>query len=229
MTNVIIIPARGNSKGIKKKNLSNFCSKPLLYWTIKQAKKSKFKSKIFVSSESKEIKKLCEQLKVNFIKRPLHLCKDYCSSESAIIHSLKVMKIKVDNIVFLQATSPLRMPKDIDKAFKLFKKSKADSLMSCHQAEDFFDIWKSKKNSFLPITINHQKRKPRQLFKEKHFMANGSIFIFKKKVLEKYNNRLGGKIMLYKMNEWQSFQLDAIDQKKVMELLFQNFLKKYYV
>ena len=59
-------------------------------------------------------------------------------------------------------------------------------------------------------------------------MANGSIFIFKK-ILKKYNNRLGGKIVLYKMKEWQSFQLDAIDQIRVMELLFQNFLKKYYV
>ena len=49
------------------------------------------------------------------------------------------------------------------------------------------------------------------------------------KILKKYNNRLGGKIVLYKMKEWQSFQLDAIDQIRVMELLFQNFLKKYYV
>ena len=78
------------------------------------------------------------------------------------------------------------------------------------------------------MTINYRKRKPRQLFKEKHFMANGSIFIFKKKILEKYNNRLGGKIVLYKMNEWQSFQLDSIKQLKPMKILFNFFLKKYY-
>ena len=69
MNNVIIIPAKGNSKGIKKKNLINFCSKPLLYWTIKQAKKSRFKSNVFISSESKEIESLCKLSKVNFIKR----------------------------------------------------------------------------------------------------------------------------------------------------------------
>ena len=78
------------------------------------------------------------------------------------------------------------------------------------------------------MTINYRKRKPRQLFKEKHFMANGSIFIFKKKILEKYNNRLGGKIVLYKMNEQQSFQLDSIKQLKPMKILFNFFLKKYY-
>ena len=121
------------------------------------------------------------------------------------------------------------MPKDINNAFRLFKRTKADSLMSCHQAEDFFDVWKLKKKNFLPITLDYKKRKPRQLFKEKHFLANGSIFIFKKKILKKYNNRLGGKIVLYKMNEWQSFQLDSFKQKKIMEILFINLLKKYYV
>ena len=229
MNNVIIIPAKGNSKGIKKKNLINFCSKPLLYWTIKQAKKSRFKSNVFISSESKEIESLCKLSKVNFIKRPLELCKDDSSSESALIHAIGKINKKIDNIIFLQATSPLRMPKDINNAFRLFKRTKADSLMSCHQAEDFFDVWKLKKKNFLPITLDYKKRKPRQLFKEKHFLANGSIFIFKKKILKKYNNRLGGKIVLYKMNEWQSFQLDSFKQKKIMEILFINLLKKYYV
>ena len=229
MNNVIIIPARGNSKGIKKKNLIDFCSKPLLYWTLKQAKKSKFKSNIFVSSQSKEIKKLCDSLNVNFIERPSNLCKDNSSSESALSHAMSKIEKKVDNIIFLQATSPLRFPKDIDNAFKIFKKTKADSLMSCHKAEDFFDIWKLKKKKILPITINYKKRKPRQLFRENHYMANGSIYIFKKKILTKFKNRLGGKIVLYKMNEWQSFQLDNIKQKRVMEILFKNFLRKYYV
>ena len=106
MENVVIIPARGNSKGVKKKNLLNFCSKPLLYWSIVQAKKSKFKNHIYISSESEEIKKLCDKMKVKFIKRPKKLCSDTSSSESAIIHALNVIGGKVKNIIFLQATSP---------------------------------------------------------------------------------------------------------------------------
>jgi len=229
MENVVIIPARGNSKGIKKKNLLNFCSKPLLYWSIIQAKKSKFKNHIYISSESDEIKKLCNKMKVKFIKRPKKLCSDTSSSESALIHALKVIGGKVKNIIFLQATSPLRKPKDIDMAFNLFKKTKSDSLMSAHKAEDFFDVWKLKNKKYIPMTIDYKNRKPRQLFKEKHFLANGSIFIFKKNILKKFSNRLGGKIMLYDMEEWQSFQLDNLKQKKNMEMLFKSFLLKYYV
>tara|TARA_Y200000002_G_scaffold212139_1_gene175035 strand:- start:3270 stop:3959 length:690 start_codon:yes stop_codon:yes gene_type:complete len=229
MKNVVIIPARGNSKGIKKKNLLNFCSKPLLYWTILQAKKSIFKKHIYVSSESDDIKKLCEKMKVHFIRRPKNLCSDTSSSESAILHSLKALGNKIDNIIFLQATSPLRKPNDINMAFKLFNKTKADSLMSSHKAEDFFDVWKLKNKKYVPMTINYKKRKPRQLFKEKHFLANGSIFIFKKNIIQRYNNRLGGKIMLYNMDEWQSFQLDSLKQKKTMEILFKNLLIKSYV
>jgi len=229
MNNIIVIPARGNSKGIKKKNLINFCSKPLIYWTLLQAKKTKFKNKIYVSSESNEIQKICIKLKVNFIRRPLSLCKDDSSSESAISHVIKNIPEKVDNIIFLQATSPLRLPSDIKNAFKLFIKSKSDSLMSCHKAEDFCDVWKYNKKKYLPLTIDYKNRKPRQLFRDKHFLANGSIYIFKKKILERFNNRLGGKIMLYKMHEWQFFQLDSIEQKKIMELIFKNFLEKFYI
>ena len=168
-------------------------------------------------------------MKVKFIKRPKKLCSDTSSSESALIHALKVIGGKVKNIIFLQATSPLRKPKDIDMAFNLFKKTKSDSLMSAHKAEDFFDVWKLKNKKYIPMTIDYKNRKPRQLFKEKHFLANGSIFIFKKNILKKFSNRLGGKIMLYGMEEWQSFQLDNLKQKKNMEMLFKSFLLKYYV
>jgi len=64
--------------------------------------------------------------------------------------------------------------------------------------------------------------------KTKFYQQNGSIFIFKKEIIEKYNNRLGGNIGVYSMDEWQSFQVDTIKQKKPMELLFQKYLKKFY-
>tara|TARA_B100000700_G_C14952686_1_gene812418 strand:+ start:100 stop:789 length:690 start_codon:yes stop_codon:yes gene_type:complete len=229
MKTIIVIPAKGNSKGIKKKNLINFCGKPLLYWSIVQAKKSKFRRNIYVSSECKKILKFSKNLGVNTIKRPLNLCKDNSSSESAIKNVLDNINFKVDNIIFLQATSPLRKPEDIDRAFKKLILTKSDSIFSCHKAEDYFDIWSKKGNNYIPITIDYKNRKPRQLFKETHFCQNGSIYLFKTKILKKYNNRLGGKISVYEMDEWQSLQLDDIKQKNAMEILFKNKLKKFYV
>ena len=185
MKNIIIIPARGNSKGIRKKNLIKFCGKPLLYWTLLQAKKSKFSKHVYVSTQSNEIAKLSESLGAKVIMRPKKLCTDSASSESAIKHVVSNIKTKVENIIFLQATSPLRGPNDIDKAFNKFKITKADSLFSAHKAEDFFDVWESNNSSFKPITINFKNRKPRQKFKKKHLMQNGSIYIFKKKNIRK--------------------------------------------
>lgn len=226
---IIVIPARGNSKGIKKKNLINFCGKPLLYWTIIQAKKSKFKSNIYVSSEDEKILKFAQRLGVNAIKRPKLLSRDDSSSESAIKNVLESTDNNVKNIIFLQATSPLRKPKDIDNAYIRMINSKSDSLFSCHKAEDYFDIWKRKNNKYVPLTIDYKNRKPRQLFGETHVCQNGSMYLFKKKVLDKFSNRLGGKINVFEMDEWQSLQLDDIKQLQTMELLFEKKLKKYYV
>ena len=215
-------------KRYKKKNLINFLGKPLLYWTIVQAKKTKFKKYIYVSSENEEIINFSKSLGVNTIRRPINLSKDNSSSESAIKHVLHQLEFSPNNIIFLQATSPLRFPTDIDNAFDKFKREKLDSLFSCHQAEDYFDIWKKKKNIYIPVTIDYKKRKPRQFFREEHVCQNGSIYIFKKNLLLKKNNRLGGKINVFKMKEWQSFQIDVIDQKKTVENLFNLYLKKFY-
>ena len=229
MKDIIVIPARGNSKAIKKKNLISFCGKPLLYWTILQAKKSRLKNNVYVSSESNEILDHAVKLGVNAIKRPSHLSKDNSSSESAILHVINSVKFNIKNIIFLQATSPLRKPNDINQALDIFNKSKSDSLFSCHQAEDYFDIWALQNKKYKPLIINFKKRKPRQLFKEEQVCQNGSIYIFKNDIICKNNNRLGGKITVFKMEEWQSLQLDAIKQKKIMELIFSKELKKYYV
>ena len=229
LNTAIIIPARGNSKGIKKKNLISFCGKPLIYWTIAQAKRSRFKENIFVSSEDDKILNYAYILGVNIIKRPIELSQDDSSSESAIKHALRNININIKYVIFLQVTSPLRKVDDIDKAFNILRKSNSDSLFSCHKAEDYFDIWTLQKNKYIPLTIDYKNRKPRQLFKPIHVCQNGSIYLFKKEILSKYNNRLGKKINIYEMEEWQSFQLDNINQLKTMELLFNKKLKKYYV
>ncbi len=225
---IIVIPARGNSKGIKKKNLINFCGKPLIYWSITQAKRSKFKNNIYVSSEDKNILDYSKKLGVNTIKRPISLCKDSSSSESAIKHILNNLNFEVSNIIFLQATSPLRKPNDINNAYNKMIKTNSDSLFSCHKAEDYFDIWTYKNKKYIPLTIDYKNRKPRQLFKPVHVCQNGSMYLFKKKIINKFNNRLGGKINVYEMEEWQSLQLDDIKQLHVMELLFKKKLRKFY-
>ena len=225
---IIVIPAKGNSSGIKRKNLLKFCGKPLIYWTIVQAIKNKIGAKVFVSSESDEILNYSKKMGVNIIRRPKSLTKKNSSSESAIIDVCEKIKVKDCDIIFLQVTSPLRYPNDIKNAYIAFKKKKLDSLFSCYKSDGFFDIWTQKNKRYIPITIDYKKRVMRQNFKNKHIQQNGSIYIFKKKILYRYKNRIGGKIGIHPMKNWQTFELDTIDQKKNMELLFLNNLIKYY-
>ena len=226
--NVIIIPARGSSKGIPNKNLTKFCGKPLLYWSIKQGLKNNFNANVYVTSDSKKILEFSKKNGAIPILRPKNISHSKSSSESAIKHACENINYKVKNIIFLQATSPLRLPNDINNAFKKFKVMKYDSLFTAYKPDGFFDIWTYKNKKFVPLTIDYKNRVTRQAFKEKHFEQTGSIYIFKKTILDKYNNRLGGKIGIIENKEWQTFELDNIYQKKNMEILFKNHLIQFY-
>ena len=134
MKNAAIIPARGGSKGIPKKNLINFCGKPLIYWSIKQAQLSKKIDSVWVTSDDKEILKVSEKYGANIIKRPNQLATDFSSSESAWIHAIDHIQnetnIKLEYAIGLQPTSPIRNFSDFDLAIEYFCKKNLDSLLS---------------------------------------------------------------------------------------------------
>ena len=190
LENVVIIPARGGSKGIKNKNLISFANKPLLYWTIRQAIKSKSVSRVYVSSDSKKILEFSKKLGAFPILRPKKIAKDMSKSEDAIAHFIESVNQNIKNIIFLQATSPLRLRKDIDNAITSFKKGNYDSLFSCSTSADWFDVWKTYKDKIIPLTIDYKNKLPRQKIKDKYFLQNGSLYIFKKDSFLKYKNRL---------------------------------------
>src|SRR4051812_30272931 len=110
MKTVCIIPARGGSKGIPRKNLIDFCGKPLISWSIAQARNSKFISDVFVTTDIREIAQQSETFGAKIIQRPDELATDTASSEAALIHAVDEIekKGKIDLVVFLQATSPIR-------------------------------------------------------------------------------------------------------------------------
>ena len=130
-----IIPARKGSKGIKNKNFKLFNGKPLIYWTLKSAKKSKYLDKILVSTDSKKIQNFC--IKNNVLSpfiRPKKISHSKARAHDVILHTIKFLKnnygYKPDAVVYLQPTSPLRESFDIDNCCKIFMKYKPDSLVS---------------------------------------------------------------------------------------------------
>ena len=228
MKNIVaIIPARGGSKGILKKNMINFCGKPLVSWTIKQALSVKSISSVWVSSDSKEILNLAKNLGANTISRPKSLSSDTATTESTWSHALKIIEEEtgtVDVVIGLQATSPIRESKDIEKAITFFNKSKSDSLFSATEIGDFY-IWQKKKKKLTSLNYDYSNRCRRQNY-SKQYVENGSFYIFKPQILKKLNNRLGGKIEISLMEFWKSFEIDSFEDLELCETLMKHYILK---
>ena len=205
-----IIPARAGSKRIKNKNLLKIKKKPLFNYTLRSALKTRKIKKIIITTNINKLLKKNSK-KIFYIKRPEYLCKDNSSTESAILHALKIFnthnEIKIQNIILLQPTSPFRNHQDINNAIKKFETGKYNSLLSVYESKFF--LWTiRKKRSFLPLNYNLKKRMRGQSMKN-FFIENGAIFIFKYKNFLKHKNRLFKPIGFSKMSKKNSLEIDS--------------------
>ena len=226
MKNVVaIIPARGGSKGIPNKNIIDFCGAPLISWSIKQALNSDLVSSVWVTSDSQEILDISKKYGADIIPRPRKISGDFASSESAWIHALvEIQKLqKVDLIVGLQATSPIRGINDINLALKKYIDNCFDSLFSVVEIEDFF-MWSidKKNNTTNSINYDYKNRKRRQDI-EKKYLENGSIYVFDPKMLLDTKNRIHGNIGLHIMEKYKMFQIDTYEDIELCESIMKSY------
>lgn len=204
-----IIPARGGSKGVPGKNIRNLAGKPLLVWSIEDAKESKYIDEVFVSTDDSEIAKVAASAGATVIDRPAGFATDKSSSEEALLHALSIwteLDLENDLIVFMQCTSPIRTGAELDEAIEKFILNNADSLLSVCEFHGF--LWKNENDYSIPMYHDHRVRPMRQEMQE-CFKENGSFYIFKPWVLKKLNNRLGGKMITYLMDNAASIDIDT--------------------
>ena len=219
---IAIIPARGGSKGIPRKNVRLLGDKPLIAHSILDAKESKYTDKVFVSTDDREITEVSQQYGAEIIDRPNQLAGDSASSESALIHALSEIEktgVTPDLIVFLQCTSPIRTGIDIDKAIAKMKAENADSLLSVSPSHRF--LWEEVDGVAKSINYDHRDR-PRRQDMQPQYVENGSIYIFKPWVLKEFGNRLGGKISLFVMSEAASWEIDSPFDFEIAESLMKK-------
>ncbi|MEI6651064.1 MAG: acylneuraminate cytidylyltransferase family protein [Chlorobiaceae bacterium] len=219
MGTVAIIPARGGSKGLKEKNIYPVAGKPLLAWTIQQALASTSIDKVFVSTDEQAIANVAIEYGAEVIVRPPELAGDKASSESAILHALEVIELEyempVSTVVFLQATSPLRKPGDIDAALEVFRREEADSLISVTKVDDL-TLWESREGRWTSVNFDYRNRGMRQ-DRPTQFIENGSIYIFTPETLAAFGNRIGEKLSVYEMEFWQTWEIDTLEEIDLIE------------
>lgn len=226
-----IIPARAGSKCIPQKNIKKLNGKPLIYYTIKSAQKSKYINRIIVSTEDSKIAKISEQLGVEVIKRPKNLARDDSKSISVCKHIIDFLETHEnyfpDLIVFLQPTSPFRTSKDIDMAYKKFIKLKRSSLVSLRPVTHLpYWIYILNKNHTLKNIIKTPVHVHRRQEGNHFFEINGAIYINTRKNIFKNNSLIGKDVVGYIMPIIRSLDIDSILDFKLAELILKNNLLK---
>jgi N-acylneuraminate cytidylyltransferase len=216
-----LIPARGGSRGIPRKNVQVVAGRPLLAHSISAAQASPAITRVVVSTDDAEIERVARDCGAEVVRRPPQISGDTASSESALLHALTRLRAEEgyepDLVVFLQATSPLRRSEDIQNAIDALVGAGADSLFSACVQQGF--VWRRTGDDVASLTYDHRSR-PRRQDAPEDFMENGSMYIFKPWVLEGEGNRLGGKIAVYTMSLRDSFQIDEPDDLELVEALF---------
>jgi|TARA_R100001086_G_scaffold206690_1_gene122477 N-acylneuraminate cytidylyltransferase len=215
---VCLIPARGGSKGIPKKNLIDLGGQPLISHSIQHALGSKYIDAVYLSSDSDEILQTAEKYNATPIRRSAKLSDDYAALEDLVKNFLTIVQ-NIDIMVMLQPTSPLRSSEDIDNAIEELFEQDVDSLFSAVELEDFF-IWERNESGKLQsVNYDFENRQRRQDINGQ-FVENGSIYVFKPSVVLENNNRLGGKIGVSIMESWKIHEIDSYDDLEMCRFIY---------
>lgn len=223
---VCLIPARGGSKGVKKKNIKKINDKPLIGWTLEEVKKSKYINDIYVSTEDVEISETSKEFGAKVIKRDEALALDTTSTMEVVIDFIEQLKrrsIEFNHLLLLQCTSPLRTVDHIDEAIEFYLNNvdKYDSLISVVEQEEH--PYLSRKigsdgvlEDFIEFDKNTYYR--RQDY-PKVYHINGAIYIAKVDVLLEERNFETKRTYGYIMDKISSVDIDDEMDFKVAEYL----------
>ena len=227
-----IIPARGGSKGVPKKNIKSFAGKPLIAWTIEQGKKSKHIDKLVVSTDDAEIAAVSRKYGAEVIDRPKEFGRDDSPTYDAIKHVVDTLEGKGENydiVIILEPTSPLRKDDDLDNAIELFQKNKtkADALVSLgevHLENPMITKVIDGRGLLKPFIESRKQIYQRQQLPAIYF-PYGVIYLSKTDAYLKSKTVYQEKTIPYLIERWQNYEIDDIYDFVVMEAIM-NYREK---
>lgn len=226
-TNVAIILARSNSKGIPHKNLKKIGNCTLVAHAINAALKSNCFNRVVVSTDGELIAEEASKYGAEVVYRPAELSDDTSKSIDGLIHALKELDILFGSVTLLQPTSPLRTFSHIKEAFQLFlNNNKSGSVVSvCAQEHHPFKMLIETKEGIRPLTQYSDLEKPRQ-FLPKVFRPNGAIYINDIASLLNNVRFFIEPVIPYQMNEMSSIDIDTQKDIDVANKLYNEYYVK---
>ncbi len=218
-TFLAIIPARGGSKRLPRKNILDLAGKPLIAWSIEAGRQSKYIDKVIVTSDDDEILTIAERYRSDTIKRPDELASDTATSFDAIRHTIENVEF-YDYTVLLQPTSPLRTAQHINEAIELLMSKNADAVISVAEM-NHSPLWSNtlpedgSMSGFLKEVILGKRSQDLPAY----YRLNGAIYICKTdKLLAEESFFLKNNIYAYVMDRESSVDIDEAIDFKLAEL-----------
>lgn len=210
-----LIAARGDSKGLPNKSILNLGNKPVITWTIEQAKECTYIDNVIVSTDSNAIADIARQYGANVpFMRPQILASDSSKIMDVIIHaitSVESMEKKYDILVLLQPTCPLRKASDITKAIEIYFDKKAEAVVSVTETEHN-PLWanilpadRCMSNFIRPDVLNKNRQEL-----PTYYRLNGSIYISSFDYIRRNKSFFGEKAYAYVMPRERSIDIDSI-------------------
>lgn len=217
-----VIPARGGSKGVSRKNIRDLAGKPLIAWTIEEAKKSKYIDRVILSSEDMEIIEVAKQYgcDVPFV-RPIELAQDDTLGIEPVIHAIEQCP-GYDYVVLLQPTSPLRTVEDIDGCISYMFEKQADFCVSVTEPENSpYWMYTLHDGAMEPLISQKQTIMRRQdLFKV--YALNGAVYIGRTENILREQTFLTAKTKGYIMPTINSLDIDTNLDFKICSILLKE-------
>ncbi len=217
-TILAVIPARGGSKGIPRKNIRLLAGKPLIAYSIKSALDSKYVDDVVVSSDDPEIIEIAKIFGSNVLERPSHLAEDDTPLDPVIFHAFvsyeKETDVEYDYIISMQPTSPLLSSRTLDQAIVEIIDSGCDTLLSVRDETHLY--WTKINTDFIPLykeRLNRQYLDP--IYKET------GLFISKRSIITE-NSRIGGKICVFQIPFKESIDIDTKTDWWLVENVLKN-------
>jgi len=195
---VTVIPARGGSRGIPRKNVRPVGGIPLIGRTVRAARSAQHAGPVFVSTDDAEIAATATRYGALVIERPASLGGDAASSESALLHAIGEMRsagMAPNELVFLQCTSPFTTAEQIDRVILERRRLNAGSALSV--VDDHAFLWRIDGSGFA-AGINHDHLQPRQRRQDRppQFRENGAIYVIDVAALERHGTRFAQPIVV---------------------------------
>lgn len=217
---VAIIPARGGSKGVPRKNLRRVGGVPLVARAVRAAAAASAIDLVVVTTDDDDIADVASAAGARIVRRPAEISGDTASSESAVLHALDELEsggVHIETVVFVQATSPFIPSEGIDEAVALVRAGRFDSVFAAHETYGF--LWRRGDGGGAEAINHDAARRPRRQDREPHYLETGAFYAFTVWGFRASRHRFFGRIGIVEVPERTAIEIDDEEQLAVASAL----------